>query len=213
MLVNVSSLIPHASSVRESACQSSLHSIYLSKKSTFNSGRTKIRNESSESPYITAAMCIFWQSSIERCDKNQMLCIKRDVMAAAEKVKTKVSSVVDVTIAGTPRCPVWHRLVTVPTEPFTTFTSPTGPFLSEWAKCLPGNTQNGRTELPIANLMPDSKSGSPSSYSSFPVTIYLSLLVSEIFASDRQTDNADHYYRWPPYCGGPAIMYLVPRSR
>jgi len=39
----------------------------------------------------------------------------------------------DVTIAGPPRCPVWCRLATVPTDPFTTFTRPTGPFLSEWA--------------------------------------------------------------------------------
>jgi len=56
--------------------------------------------------------------------------------------------------------------------------------------------------------MVDSESGSPVSCSSFLVTICLSLLVSEIFACDRQTDkqtdNADHYYRWPPHCGGPA---------
>jgi len=37
----------------------------------------------------------------------------------------------DVTIAGPPRCPVWCRLVTVPTDLVTTFTRPTGPFLSE----------------------------------------------------------------------------------
>jgi len=72
--------------------------------------------------------------------------------------------------------PIWCRLVTVPTDPFTTLTSPTGPFLSEWAKCQPGNTQNGRTVLPIANLMADSESGSPDSYSSFLVTICLSRL-------------------------------------
>jgi len=40
----------------------------------------------------------------------------------------------DVTIDGPPRRLVWYRLVTVPTDPFTsitTFTRPTGPFLSE----------------------------------------------------------------------------------
>jgi len=73
----------------------------------------------------------------------------------------KVSSVRDVTIAGPPRCPVWCRLVTVPTDPFTTFTSPTGPFLSEWATCQLGNTQNGRLVLRNTNLMVDSKAGSP----------------------------------------------------
>jgi len=114
----------------------------------------------------------------------------------------------DVTTAGPPRCPVWCRLVTVPTDPFTTFTSPTGPFLSEWAKCQPGNTQNGGTILPILYLMEDSESGNPSSYSHFIVTIGLSHLVLEMIAcdwqTDRRTDNADHYYSWPPHCGGTA---------
>jgi len=79
------------------------------------------------------------------------------------------------------------RLVTDPTDPFTTFTSTTGPLLSEWVKCQPGNTQNGRTVLPIANLIADSESRSPVSYSSFLVTIHLPLLVLEIFSCDRQT--------------------------
>jgi len=118
----------------------------------------------------------------------------------------------DVTIAGRPaRCPVWlcspflsvklciwrctkctrrnswvSTLVTVPTDPFT---RPTDPFLSEWAKCQPGNTQNGGTVLPIANLITDSEPGSLDSYSSFLVTTRLSRLVSEIFACDRQTDR------------------------
>jgi len=87
-----------------------------------------------------------------------------------------------------------------------TFTSPTGQFLSELAQCQLGNTQNGGTVLPIANLMADSESGSPSSYSRFIVTISLSRLVSEIFTRDRQTDNADHYYSWPPRCGGQLII-------
>jgi len=76
--------------------------------------------------------------------------------------------------------------------------------MNAWVKCQPGNTQNGGTVLPIANLMADSESGSPDSYSSFLVTKRLSRLVSEIFACDRQTDNADHYYSWPPRCGWPA---------
>jgi len=90
-----------------------------------------------------------------------------------------------------PLCPVWCRLVTASTNPVTTFTRPTGPFLSEWAKCQPGNTQNGGTVLPIVNLMADSESGSPAFYSSFLVdlTICLSRLVSEIFACGRQTDR------------------------
>jgi len=95
----------------------------------------------------------------------------------------------DVTTADLPWCPERCWLVTVPTDPFTTSTSPTGPFLSEWANCQPGNTQNGRTVLLIANLMADSESGSPNSYSSFLVTICLSRLVLEIFTCDRQTDR------------------------
>jgi len=63
----------------------------------------------------------------------------------------------DVTIAGPPRCLVWCWLVTVPTEPFITFTSSTSLFLSKWAKCQPGNTQNGRTVLQITNLMANSE--------------------------------------------------------
>jgi len=107
----------------------------------------------------------------------------------------------DVMIAGLPRCPVWCRLLTVSTD---SFNSVSGPFLSEWAKCQPGITLNGVTVLLIANLIGDSESGSPVSYSSFLITICLSRLVSEIFACDRQMDNADHYYSWPPHCGRPA---------
>jgi len=118
----------------------------------------------------------------------------------------------DVTIAGQPpRCPVCgcfflsvklcirlcprcirrnrqcqSRLVTVPTDPFT---RPTAPLLCEWAKCQSRNTQNGRIVLPIANLMADSESGIPDSYSSLLVTIRLSRLVSEIFACYSQTDR------------------------
>jgi len=105
------------------------------------------------------------------------------------KPKTRHHPIWDLTIAGPPQCPVWCWLVTVPTDPFSTFTSPTDPFLSEWAKCQPGNNQNGRTVLPITNLMADSELGSPVSYSRFVVTICLSHLVSDIFAHDRQTDK------------------------
>jgi len=91
----------------------------------------------------------------------------------------------DVTIAVPLRCPVWCRLVTVPTDPFTTLKRPAGPFVSEWTTCQPGNTQNGGTVFLITNTMADSESGSPVSCSSFLVTIGLSHLVSEIFACDR----------------------------
>jgi len=49
--------------------------------------------------------------------------------------------------------------------------------------------QNGETVLAIANLMADSESGSPSSYSHFIVNIDLSRLVLEIFVCDRQTER------------------------
>jgi len=78
------------------------------------------------------------------------------------------------------------RLVTVPTDPFT---RPAVPFLSEWVNCQPKNTQNGRTVLPITNLMADSESGSPDSYASFLVTRHLSCLVLKIFTCDRQMDG------------------------
>jgi len=92
----------------------------------------------------------------------------------------------------------------LPTDLFTTFTSPTGsPFLPEWVKCQPGNTQNGGTVLPIVNLMADSESESLDSHSSFPVTIRLSHLVLEIVTRDRQTDERT---MWTitiaaPHCG------------
>jgi len=43
------------------------------------------------------------------------------------------------------------------------------------------NTQNGRTVLPISNLLADSESGSPNSYSIFNMS------VSERFACDGRT--------------------------
>jgi len=80
--------------------------------------------------------------------------------------------------------------------------------LVQRASETPVNAQNGGTFLAIVNLMADSESGSPDSYSSLLVTICLSHLVSEVFTcdgqTDRQTDNADHYYSWPPHFGGPA---------
>jgi len=66
----------------------------------------------------------------------------------------------------------------------------------------PGNTQNGGTVLAIANLVADSESGSPDSYSSFLVTMGLSRLVSEIFACGRQTANVDRYYSLPHVVAG-----------
>jgi len=66
-------------------------------------------------------------------------------------------------------------------------------------RCRTGNTQNGGTVLPIANLMTNSESGSPVSYSRFIVSIGLFCLVS----AHRRTDNTDHYYSCPHY-GGPA---------
>jgi len=72
-----------------------------------------------------------------------------------------------------------HRPTTAPNAPLTR------PSLSE--QCRSGNTQDGGTGLPIANLMADSESGSPDSYSSFLVTIRPSRLVSEIFGCDRPT--------------------------
>jgi len=78
-----------------------------------------------------------------------------------------------------------------------------------------GGVLSGDSETPkmaepsIANLMADSESGSPVSYSSFVVTIAFSRLVSEISSvthrrTDRHTDNADHYYSWHPHCDWPA---------
>jgi len=80
--------------------------------------------------------------------------------------------------------------------------------LNEWS----ADTRSSGTVLQIANLMADSESGSPDSYSSILITIHLSRLDSEIFVcgrqtnrrTDRRTDNADDYYSWPPYCEGPA---------
>jgi len=65
-----------------------------------------------------------------------------------------------------------------------------------------------RTVFLIANLMVDSELGSLASYLSFLVTIRLSRLVLEILACDGRTDNKDHYYSWPPHCGGQLISSL-----
>jgi len=59
------------------------------------------------------------------------------------------------------------------------------------------------------NLMADSESGSPSSYSHYTVTRGLPRLVLEIFVTDRHTYNADHYYSWPPHCRRPANKKLT----
>jgi len=98
----------------------------------------------------------------------------------------------DVTIAGPPRCPVWCLLVTV--------------------HC--GNTQNGGTVLPIANLVADSELVSPVSYSSFLVIICLSHLVSEMWQTDRQTDNANsHPQKKSWHCGGLANNVKITYTR
>jgi len=89
--------------------------------------------------------------------------VNKDVLA------TRYCLLSDVTIAGLPRCPVWCQLVTVPTDPFTTFTTQTGPFLSEWAKCQPGNSQNSRTVLPTTNVMADFETQFPSNHMSYLV--------------------------------------------
>jgi len=124
---------------------------------------------------------------------------KKLAIATADTNKNKnnkVLSVMERDDSWPPRSPVWCQLVTVPTDPFTTFTSPTGPLLSEWEKCQPRNTQNGGTRLPITN----SESGSPVSYfSGFLVTIGLSRLVLEIFASVRQRD------RWTTTIASPHV--------
>jgi len=65
-------------------------------------------------------------------------------------------------------------------------------------------TENSGTVPPITNLMADSELRSPDSYLGFLVTIHLSRLVSQIFACDGRTDNADHHYSSPLHCGGPA---------
>jgi len=127
-----------------------------------------------------------------------LLCVS---LRLSSYVQKRYRPLRDMTIAGQPRCPVWCWLVTVPTDPDTTFTWPTCPFLSESAKC----SQNGGTVLPIANLMVESESGSPSFYSHFIVTVGLSVLLSFGDVRIWQTDNADHYYSWPPRCGGQLI--------
>jgi len=74
---------------------------------------------------------------------------------------------------------------------------------------------------PIENLMAYAESGSPVFYLSFLVTIGLSRLVSETFMCDRrrdarterQMDNINHYYSWPPHCGGPANQRKVTASK
>jgi len=84
-----------------------------------------------------------------------------------------------VMIAGPPRCPVWCRLVTVPTDPFTTFTRPTGPFLSWVGEMATRKHSKCRNHTSIVNLVADSELGNPSSYClRFIVTIGLSCLVA-----------------------------------
>jgi len=51
------------------------------------------------------------------------------------------------------------------------------------------NAQNGETALPVANLMADSESGTPISYSRLIVATALTHLVSEVFTYDTQTDG------------------------
>jgi len=90
---------------------------------------------------------------------------KTDISNKPETIiSTRYRPLWDVMIAGPPQCPVWCRLVTVPTDLFSTSTRPTGSFLFEWVKCQSRNSQNGGTVLPIANLMADSEFGSPCSY-------------------------------------------------
>jgi len=103
-------------------------------------------------------------------------CRSRDIMLQLDSCVTskltRYRPLWDMTTAGPLRCPVWCCLCGI-----------------VYRRKRPGNTQNGGTVLPIANLMADSESGSPDSCSSVLVTIRLSRLVSDIFACDRQTDG------------------------
>jgi len=84
------------------------------------------------------------------------------------------------------------------------FTRPTGPFLSEWAKCQPRNIQNFGSILPIMNLMADSESESPSYYSQFIVTMGVSCLVRRY---SRVTDWwTERQTTWTITIAGPNIV-------
>jgi len=96
---------------------------------------------------------------------------------------------------GPPRCPVWCRLVTVPPNQFTTFTRPTGPFLSELAKCQPGNTQNGGTVWCTSDRKSDGrfwiwKPGFLFEFSSSHMFISLSFGDIRVWQTDRRTARA-----------------------
>jgi len=79
-----------------------------------------------------------------------------------------------VTIAGRPRCPLWCRLVTVPTDPFTTLTRPTGPFSDRIGKVPTRKHPKWRNRWQILNRK------------------------ARIPIRDERSDNADHFYSWPP---------------
>jgi len=55
--------------------------------------------------------------------------------------------------------------------------------------------------------MADSESGSPEFL--FEFSISLSFGDIRVWQRDGRTDNADHYYSWPPHCGGPANNILT----
>jgi len=88
-----------------------------------------------------------------------------------------------------------HRLMTAPNTPLTR------PSLNRQS-ADPETPKWRNRVLPIANLMANSESISPVSYSSFLVTICLSRLVSEIFAYDRQTGRQrdPHIVAAPFFC-------------
>jgi len=136
---------------------------------------------------------------------NLMSKYRRDpVTVTVAKTKTTYYPLWEVTIAGFPRCPVWSRLVTVPTDPLTTFTSPTGPFLSEWAKCQPGNIQDGETYFRsrIWWQMLNVEAKFVFEFLSNDMFISLSFGDIRMWLTDRRTDNTDHYYSWPHIVAG-----------
>jgi len=134
-------------------------------------------------------------------------------------IKTRYRPLWEVTIAGPPRYPVWCRLVTVPTDPFTTFARPTGPFMSEWDPTRKYPNWRNRT----SDLESDRRFWmgfwieKPGFLFEFPcnhVSISLSFGDIRVWQTngDRQTDNTDHYYSWLPHCGGPANKQIYHTS-
>jgi len=126
-------------------------SLRASNKWTSSGSNTHRRSCTSDALCCTTltSSAVTWQTTSES-QRNSLILSYIQACIQIHQNLTRHRPLWDVVTAGLPPCPVWCQ----------------GSLRYSSSEKTTGNTQNGGTVLPIANLMADSESGNPNSYSS-----------------------------------------------